>query len=417
MADQTLLERCKANTNIDTDNFVGIKAVNGDITVSFPLGFNISQNEKDLRKEILLLLNVLSKNTDKRESEINSSDNYNCLTLPIQAYLHIIADYYSRGYYKETEHVYTVSKHGKVNWGKTVKTQRGYIQGDDVLYLDFVTRKSNIKDNEVITLIHEACVHESFEKIGWLFTAFLPNRPRIDIHSQKKYCLAVVKHKLSNTFNDRNRQLLKNMISIISYIGDEGDANDFRYGTYRFEYVWESMIDKAYGIKSKDRFFPKTRWVLPNEEYGNSPLEPDTIMIRDETVYVIDAKYYKYGWSGAASHLPESTSINKQITYGEYIAESMEFRKRNNLDRNPTVYNAFIMPYDSFGKRFHTERELHYIGSAFSDWKSSDGTKTYEEIAGILVDVKSLMKSHTYSTDRIIELANIIEKNVGQKKE
>lgn len=416
MSKKTLMERCKANTNIDADTFVGINAAHGEITVNFPLGFGLSQNEKELRREILLLLNVLAKNTEKKESEVNTKQNDNCVNLPIQAYLYIIADYYSRGYYKETESDYFVSKRGKVNWGKTVKTQRAFIQDEDIYYLDFVTKKNNVNENEIITLIHEACVYESFKKIGWLFTAFMPPKPRINIRNRRKYCMAIVKKRIADTFNDRNRQLLKNVLAVVASLGDEGSANEFRYGTYRFEYIWESMIDKAYGINSKEKYFPKTRWVLPEKEHENAALEPDTIMMRGDTVYVLDAKYYKYGWSGVEGHLPESTSINKQITYGEYIAESEEFRKINNIDNNPVVYNAFIMPYDSYGKTFHTEKELHYIGSAISDWKSSDGTRPYEDVVGILLDVKSLMENHSHSEDRIINLASLIEESVEKNR-
>jgi hypothetical protein len=51
---------------------------------------------------------------------------------------------------------------------------------------------------------------------------------------------------------------------------------------------------------------------------------------------------------------------------------------------------------------------MHYIGEAISDWKSSDGTKTYEKIEGILLDVKSLMRERSSSKDKIMELSNLI---------
>lgn len=129
-------------------------------------------------------------------------------------------------------------------------------------------------------------------------------------------------------------------------------------------------------------------------------------MLFNNDVYVLDAKYYKYGWSGIASHLPDSSSINKQITYGEYIAESEEFVDKNG--NHPKVYNAFLMPYDSFGKAFPTGTDMYYVGEAISDWKSSDGTKSYEKIEGILLDVKSLMRGRSSNKDKIVELANLI---------
>ena len=401
-------KRCKVNTNIDSDTFVGIKVTNDEVCINFPLGFRVSDEEKDLRKDILLLMRVLSRNTEKKESEIVLSQAFENVNLPIQAYLYVISDYYARGYYKERETVHRVAKNGKINWGKTIKTQRAYIQDNNVYYLDFVTKRNSIKENELITLIHELCVYESFEKVGWLFTAFKPSEPQLRIN--KPLFVNVIRRKLSETFNDRNRQLFRNMLAIIESLGSESDAREFKYGTSRFEFVWEAMIDKAYGIVNKSDFFPKSRWILRNREHENAALEPDTIMLHDGKVFVLDAKYYKYGWTGAPAHLPGSASINKQITYGEYIAGTDAFKDEHG--NNPTVYNAFLMPYDSYGKTFHTETNLHYAGTAVSDWKVSDDLKEYEKIAGVLVDVKTLMQNYLPEKDKVVELAELIERNI-----
>ena len=414
MSNTDLGERCKTNTNIDTDTFVGIKANGDNLYVSFPLGYRLSDDEKGLRKDILLLLSVLSKNTDKKDSKLNTNISVGNVKFPLQAYLYVIADFYTRGYYRERETVYNVSKRGKINWSRTIKTQKTFIQDNNVYYLDYVTKKQNINENELITLIHKSCVYESFLKIGWIFSAFMPEKPIISIEKHKNYYSSVIKKKMSETFNDRNRQLFKNMLAIIKSLGDNGETNKFEYGTYRFEYVWESMIDKAYGIKNKEKYFPKTNWVIDGQKYMNSYLEPDTIMISKGNVYVLDAKYYKFGWSGNPKHLPDSSSINKQITYGEYIAESDKFKNKNG--KNPNVFNAFIMPYDSYGKVFHTEKNMHYVGSAFSDWKVQASTKSYEEVVGILIDVKSLMEDYYPSKDKIIKLAEEIERNIDKNE-
>ena len=92
--------------------------------------------------------------------------------------------------------------------------------------------------------------------------------------------------------------------------------------------------------------------------------------------YVIDAKFYKFGVSGNPADLPESSSINKQITYGEYIATQEWFRERYGDD--VPVYNAFLMPYSALDNRFGTNDIFVNIGEATGDWKIS-GHK-YERI-------------------------------------
>ncbi len=243
---------------------------------------------------------------------------------------------------KHIEVIYNVSKRGKIDWNRTIKTQKPSIQDGQAFYLDFVTKRNSINENELITLIHEYCVFDSFEKIGWLFTDKLPSKPRLKFNY--KLFKSVIREKLERTFNDKNKKLFRNMLAIIDYEGENNEQREYKYGTNRFEYVWESMIDRVFGIEKKEQYFPKTTWTLSERKYDNASLEPDTIMIVNNDVYVLDAKYYKYGVTRRPWDLPESTSINKQITYGEYIAEETKFKKIHG--ENFKTYNAFLMPYN-----------------------------------------------------------------------
>ena len=403
MSSNTLFDRCHVNTNIENDVFVGILKKDDYYEVDFPLGYHLSTDEKGLRKDILSLMNILTKYCDKKESKLYSDSRNHAIGIPVQAYLYIIKDFLEHGYYKEREIYHRVAKRGKINWRKTIKIQRPMVQDNEVYYLNFVVNKNTINENELITIVHKYCVYESFEKLGWLFTSFIPEKPRIEL--TVKMMISVVINKLENTFKDQNKRLFKHMLDLLKQLDDDSEK-EFRYGTCRFEYIWEKMIDKAFGITEKVKYFPKTTWNLwDHNEHENAFLEPDTIMLHDGRVYVLDAKYYKYGWSGIPGHLPESTSINKQITYGEYIAESEKFVVN---DKHPVVYNAFLMPYDSMGKRFSTKEPIHYVGVATSEWKS--GTKKYENVIGILLDMKYLMNiASRQDRTEIARLAAIIE--------
>ena len=89
-------------------------------------------------------------------------------------------------------------------------------------------------------------MYESFEQMGWLFTRIMPEKPRII--KQDRIFRSVLKEKLANTYNDKNRILFRHMLAIIDFEGDRNSDKTYRYGTYRFEYVWEKMIDKVFGI-------------------------------------------------------------------------------------------------------------------------------------------------------------------------
>lgn len=411
MVNLDIRNRCSVNTNLEEDVFVGIKCVDGDVTINFPLGFNISKSNKELRKDILLLINTLSANTDKKESQIlGHAKIYEETKFPIQSYISIIRDYFERGYFKEREMQYIVSKRGKIDWNRTIKKQKPYVQDNSVYYLNFVTKKNNINTDNMILLIHEYCVYDSFQKVGWLFP--IKQLPRPKIKFNKKLFISVIREKLNSTYNDRNRRLFNDMLSILKCMGDENAKITYKYGTYRFEYVWENMVDKVFGIKNKEIYFPKTSWEINGEKNDNSALEPDTIMLLKDDVYVLDAKYYKYGYTGQVSHLPQSSSINKQITYGEYIDTKDIFKIIHG--NNMKVYNAFIMPFDSEEGIFASSEnnKMIYIGEAESQWKTNQ--KTYEKIQGILIDTKYLMKINISKDDKLIkELGRIIKYKIS----
>lgn len=406
MPNYSIKERCHINSNYEADTFVGIKCENGSVSVNFPLGFSLSEDESSLRKEILLLLNTISATTNQMESRLQGeSKSYLEEGFPFQAYLYILKDFFAHGYYKESEVRLHTSRKGKIDWNRTIKTQKPYVQDANAFYLEFVTRKNTIREDELITLIHEYCVYDAMSKIGWLFTPSVPRKPRIRLNT--KLFTIVLNDKIRNTFNDKKRALFTNMLAVINYLQDSDGPVYYRCGTNRFEYVWEAMIDKVFGIITKENYFPKTTWSLSSGKHDNASLEPDTIMICNGNIYVLDAKYYKYGATKQPWDLPESTSINKQITYGEYIAEEEKFKVQHGSDFK--TYNAFLMPYDM--KSWGETSPYLAIGTATSDWKH--GTKEYESIVGVLVDVKYLMRINVQENQEEMEtLAQIIETTV-----
>ncbi len=408
-----LKDRCHINTNRKTDTFVGLEFDGKNYTVSFPLGYAIASEDDDklLREDLLLLFYTLALYSNHTESKSGFKREKDAATeTPMYAYIYIIMDFVTRGYYKEGIVEYASSKRGKIHWNRTIKQKKPVIQEADIYYLDFITKKNVINENDLITLIHQYCVYLSFIRFGWLFTDYEPPEPQIPIHRQ--WFSAALQEKLCRTFNDANKMLFANMLKIINNEPDEGmRETSFTFGTNRFEYVWEKMIDTAFGISDKQRYFPKTKWKLAHngKEYDNSKLEPDTIMLYNNNIYVLDAKYYKYGATKNSFDLPESASINKQITYGEYIDAQADLKNPDSV-----IYNAFLMPFDKNHWAEENAGTLHYAGEAVALWKDAgEGRgKEYEHIQGILLDVKHLMQiAEKRSETDIRQLAEIIEEH------
>lgn len=400
--------KCHVNSNADGDVFVGIKSDGEMIQVCFPLGFKLCETESEQKKDIQLLIRILSRFAGIKEKLLPQvlMQNPETVNFPIQAYLSVLEDYYSRGgYYTENEVVYRTNNKRPANWPKTIRTKKAYPLDGSFIYLDTVAKETVVNSSNMITKINQFCVEEAYKKIGWLFTSQPPKRAAIVF--QERPFLITLQRKLAQTNNEKNKLLFSSMIDMIRYIGKKGPNSRFYYGTEEFEYVWERLIDFDFGIRNKEYYFPRTSWYLGSAgAHVKSALEPDTIMLANGKVFILDAKYYKYGATANPAHLPQSTSINKQITYGEYVATEAKFQDGNGV--SPKIYNVFLMPYNSTDLPFKSGKTMMRIGEARGDWKISGAE--YERVQGVLLDVKWLMNRAVRQNPKDInELAKLVE--------
>lgn len=397
------------------DDFVGLKFIDGQPKVIFPRGFRLSEDEEQTRKDILRLLAIIQKFSGRCEgSKSNSFSGETTLSFPILSYQYIIKDFLANGYYIEQETQYKDGNRGKINWKRTIQKKEPVYNNGNLVYLDFVIKSNKINNNNLITRIHEYCVRESFEKLGWLYLLNETLPPKPNIKFNKKIFLAALNEALNSTFNDNKRLLFKSMINIVDNKEENVDTMETKaFGVNRFEYIWEKLVDYIFGEDNKEKYFPHATWHIINGSLmESSALEPDTIMLLDDKIYILDAKYYKYGITEIPKHLPGTSSIQKQITYGEYIDKSSDF----SFDTN-NIYNAFIMPYD---KTFMGDEENYkFVSVGTADWKNYDlSTPNYHYVIGILLDTRFVIDSYSkHNLQEIETLSKIIKESLDNNKE
>lgn len=401
---KNIRDRCHVNTNDDGDSFVGVKADTDDAIIYFPIGYQLPDNDDDLRVDINNLLGVLAAfMKEDRVIEISKFEAPRTVDFPMHAYLKVIRNFLRMGrYYIETDPQFRTDTKGNASWARTVREQRALVQKNgSLIFTNMTVHSVTPNANKQITQIHRYCVYEAFEKMGWLYVPFMPDKS--GPHPSIKESIYILNKKLVTTHNDVEQELFNAMRDMLVYIDERSSAKQYFFGTDFFENVWERMLDKAFGVEDKEQYFPRTRWLL---DYGRDkekrPLQPDTIMIYGDKYYVLDAKLYRYGWSANPEHLPNSADINKQITYGEYL-------ERTKSLPNERLYNAFIMPYNRENNLFMLTGYIGNIGEAVSDWKPN--AKNYERIQGIVVDTRYLMYNYIGTSEQQKkEMAGCIEK-------
>ena len=382
----------KVTGSID-NSFVGIKIKNDRIDFYYPESYELSKmdNLPEFRKDIMAILNTISiaktLSTEKAKIDTSLADNS---SFALHSYLWMIKDYLSNGLYINREKVLKCNQRGRINWKRTMGRQP-IISNGNIIYPDVIVEIPNISDN-IIVEIHKYCVKKSIEYVGWLF-GLSPNSIQVKKMSanKKKVYLSILRKELQNTFDDYKKIRFNHMIKVLKGIDGNAEKNEFIYGVDSYYYIFERMIDSIFGnVKDVSQFNPKSNWYLKKDNFKKTPsseLRPDTILVDNSTntAYILDSKYYRFGTTGINSDLPESTSIQKQITYGEYI-------KQNNIGNNvKNIRNAFLLPYNKYNNKFNVNNNLEYIGYSQADWK--DNTEEHQTIYAFLIDLKHTIKT------------------------
>ena len=90
----TLRQMCHVNDNSEGDSFVGVKADTNGMTVYFPIGYELPEDDDDLRVDIHNLFGVLAAFM-KEDSHIESADFSGPVSVdfPMHAYIQVIRNF------------------------------------------------------------------------------------------------------------------------------------------------------------------------------------------------------------------------------------------------------------------------------------------------------------------------------------
>lgn len=407
-------------TNKIDDSFVGIKIHNDRIDFYYPETYNMdfTSNAKT-RSDVIAILQTISiaKTHSPSQAKIESSfsDNH---ALPIISYLWIIRDYLMNGIYVNSEKNLKKNQKGKIDWKRTINSKPIVSKGN-VIYNDITVSTVNNLDN-IIVNIHKYCVKLSIDLLGWLFRINNSNfiEPLGFEKGIKGLYIHALKKELNNTYDDLKKIRLTNMLTIVEGLSDKQNQNEIVYGVDSYSYIFERMINSIFGNKDATKFNPSADWYLLKNGYNplkSSDLRPDTVLLKGDTIYILDSKFYRFGYTADENDLPETTSIQKQITYGDYIKTNKvgpEIKK---------IRNAFILPYNKDDNKLNLKGDIEYIGYAKADYRN--GKDDHEIIHSFLIDLKHVVTTwnNQNHNDDINKLLNDIEEiqsmKIKQEKE
>lgn len=376
----------------DGDTFVGLILEKSKVHIYSPEAYPLDLESRTFSDDIISLFRTFnnSKWSDEKEEYPNKIANGPTFDA-FESYIWVIKDYISNGV--PLDHFCERKKNvgGKISWKRTIQSSNLIISDGNILYDPLISVRQYHSES-LFSQIYRKCLNMSISYFGWLY--HLETKEDFNIEeTEKKQYLAYLKNRLLQTYTDYGKILILHLMKIVSGVSSLQKGDKLQFGVQEYHSIFERLVDYYFGNVSRiEDFYPGASWHLKKLDYSESkcsPLRPDTVVVNGVEAFVIDSKFYRYGSTALLNTLPDTSSIQKQITYGDFI-------KNNNLFGISIVYNVFLLPYDKTAKYyrdielFESTDNIQFIGYAETEWRS--GSTSHEIIYAFLIDLKYLIK-------------------------
>jgi hypothetical protein len=356
-------------------NFVGILIIDNLVLIVYPKYFKSTNyelyNRNDEIKTIIKVITKFKKDNAMQSESYNTNFDNGLLSIMVW----LINDYLKNGLYEKKIKTTKLNGGGEICWEQTIeKTTSQLNKQKKPIFLNLWTYKKESNNESLISKIHLA----SLNKIIQFFTDYAINdifAPNININcndnlekiGNTKKLITIISKTLKTEFNTNKRSMLKKLLSYISKSATTKKDDIQKYGTDKFNLVWEDVCKIIFAdnkilhqkIKSKTPKWEISDNITNAEKNG---LIPDVVAIIKNNIIILDAKYYIPKWKNI-SDIPGIYDVIKQHLYQLAYNEYAQKCNYNNTK------NAFIFPMqlESTNKHYSNSK-LIYKGKVKLDF-------------------------------------------------
>ena len=296
----------------------------------------------------------------------------------------LVRDFTERGYYEERERTVNLFENGKICWQQTIKRSRILHDGGNIVFRDLYRFKNILDSGSLLSEIYKCALHFSVGQVGFLYgvSHTAPSKFKAD-DTDISFMLYVLGKALGSTYNDYKRSLIEHLITVLGGVRGASSAISLSVKDREFEYVFEYLVNSVFGTENVRDYYNHSSYVIDGVETAASKMRPDTVMknpvIGSPDYYILDAKYYNYGYTKQLHDLPQSSSITKQISYNHYLEDRYA---------DKAFYSVFVLPF----AKEENDDVIKYVGVAKNEARMP--VKNENKIAVCLVDLKTLVNAH-----------------------
>lgn len=329
--------------HIEKASFVGLMMVDNKSYVFLPRGSSLDKQEEHLIHASNTLKAVekysrISKTKIDLFDEGKGERKLNKLSL----IRNLLDDFRQNGIYTKRRKINKLN-FGKTDWKKTVNKIAPYPGvGGNPVYLDTYGSKKRYFNDCDIAVIHAHIISKLDKSFSWLVTGNLnPLAPELKDYGLPRgdnfHQLSRLKNELSQTYSDRDINLLKSLIQYIKSESGSGQSN-LIIGLSNFHFCWEYMLGQVlkYTVSLNNKL-PAPAYIDNEGKVltANEKSMRTDIILHDkgnQQCTVADAKYYA------------ATTVTNAPGWGDIVKQLFYEKALSTLDINWKIKNVFIFP-------------------------------------------------------------------------
>lgn len=262
----------------------------------------------------------------------------------------LLNDFRNHGHIQLKQTKNNINGTGKINWKKTFSNSDVAYSQNGPIYLQLITNKRTVDEDNLLIDIHKKILALCDVNYYWLISDryLCKEFHHLYFKDEKEVqrSIAFLKKFITRIYSERTMNLVKWMIDFLSVNQNTTKHSEYAFGTQVFQNIWESVCKDILGHdESLINELPQPKYhyneMVTRKAQGNIGQIPDTLLLKGDCLFVIDAKYYdilKYsppGWKDLA----------KQFFYGWSLKQSTHLK----------IKNIFAFPGDVYTEIGHVK--------------------------------------------------------------
>jgi len=408
----------QVESNLFRNAYVGTIKLRKNLFYSLPKCFSIENNsdEKTVKQIVQLVEKSLLayKKRVENSKAIRTEENFYLAIRYLQTrtefdlLLTLKESYFKNGLFRKKKNKYQERKSfAGVNWQQTIsKRQPIYSEGNPV-YVSPISKDFSFEESK-ITILHLSILsylakkYHFFEYSGNLSATLKSENLEYLSESELKRdavnWINILNSELRRTYKDELKEILLLLREFFIEDGKKTVKAFSLFGTSYYHMVWEDALKVALNDEY-EKFISQIGqpiYHLKNSNRGEARQEPDILIERGNSFYILDAKYYvlqrsKPGWK----------DIVKQMFYHK------SFMPEKNYD---TTENIFLVPLLLQTEKLELEKADEYLGKVVVEHNGS-ALPDFSEIKILGLNPVNVFRNYIRTSPEQINFTNLLPPN------